>query len=160
MEKGSEGPSIVDTFDMAEEVAAQTHEATEEEVQPTSDTVNTCIHLNSILDAILNSSYSPLMTKSPTPTPHQSPTIEVSSDKSSNFSSCSDSGTSDLSLLNITPLQAILMEPAPSVETPQLNIVQTNISILSESEHRIQDQPILEQEIPTHPSITPQPNPI
>lgn len=76
VEKEANGPSVVGTSDMEEEGTAQTHEATEEEVQPTlnvADIVNTCIHLNFISNNILNSSKSPLMTKSPTPTPPQSP---------------------------------------------------------------------------------------
>lgn len=67
-----EGPSIVGTFDMAEEVDAHIHEATKEEVQPTSgvtDTVDTCIHLNFISYNFSNSSDSPFMTISPTSAP-------------------------------------------------------------------------------------------
>lgn len=76
MDKEVKGSSVVDTSDLEKEVVAQTYEANEEEIQPTSivvNTVNTCIHLNSMSDNILNSSNSPIMTKSTTPTSPQSP---------------------------------------------------------------------------------------
>lgn len=77
VEEGVEdkGPSGVGTSDMGEEAVAQTHEATKKEVLLTSNvvvTVDICIHLNSILNNILNSSNSSLMTKSPIPIPPQS----------------------------------------------------------------------------------------
>lgn len=76
MEKEVGGPFDVGTSVMSEEVVAQSLEANEREVLPTSDaaiTDSTSIHLNSISDNNLNYSNSPIMTKSPTPTPMQSP---------------------------------------------------------------------------------------
>lgn len=44
------------------------------------------------------------------------------------------------------------------VDPPQPNLVQTNIHVQFESEQRIQDHPLPEQEISTHNSLEPQPN--
>lgn len=52
------------------------------------------------------------------------------------------------------------METTSYVDPPKPNLVLTNIHVQSKSEPIIQDHPIPEQEIPTHTSSEPQPNPV